>query len=352
MDYKSCYLLGHGVSIEDSLIRNCCQSTPTNSDTPILVKNYDPENIDWEEIFASKKKFREQQQTSELEECNGCYSLEARDWSKEKFISNINFNHWTNCNSKCIYCGTGKLPHSKNKNIYKSIKNLLAMGLFKNTGEITFQGGEPTILDEFEDLVNLFLEAKTKIRIHSSGILYSKTVAEGLKKGLVTIVISPDSGSKETYEKIKNVPCFENVCETVKKYSECLSDSTRHLVKLKYIIIPGYNDSIEEIDKWLDIVVKNNLKNIIVDIEYIYARHSINSISEHVYFLIDYIKQKAKDYNLEFETYDSAIYALKTRKIKEHKILIKNKGLYKLLIGVYKKKHKKKELNYLNLSFF
>ncbi len=339
MEYKSCYLMGHGVSIEEKIIRNCCLATPTNSETPILIKDYDPENIDWERILEVKKKLREQQKATELDGCKGCYCLETKVWSEDKYISHINFNHWKKCNSKCIYCYTRNTIPEKHDNIIESIKKLVNSEYFKNTGEITFQGGEPTILDEFEELLDLFLEKETKIRVHSSGILHSKKVEEGIKKGLVTIVISIDSGTANTYQKIKDVPCFEKVCSTIERYSKVLNESNQHLLRLKYIIVPGINDSIEEIDKWIHLIKKNNIKYAIVDVEYCYARKNTNHMPEHIFLLMDYIKFKTQEMGITFDTYDSAIYALKSRTIKEQKTLFKFKFLYKQLTNFFKRKN-------------
>lgn len=346
MEYKSCHLMGHGISIEETQIKNCCLVTPSNLDTPVLLKDYNHDNIDWEELFKSKREYIERQKTCDIEECKGCYTLRTEDWNEEKYISYINFNHWYKCNSRCIYCYIPKMQNKPHKPVYGSIKNLIDNNLFKDNGEITFQGGEPTILEEFEDLINLFLKTNTKIRIHSSGILYSRAIEKGLKDGRISVVISPDAGTKETYEKIKNVTCFEKVCENLQKYSSCLNKDNKNLLKTKYIIVPGYNDSLEEIDSWLKIVLKSNIKSVIVDFEYAYTSNNINTISEHLYMLLDYIEQKSKDNNIEFNLYDSAIYAKKSRKTKSKKSLVKFKTLYKIIVSYYKSKNKAQNVKY------
>ncbi len=346
MEFKSCYLMGHGISIEEKIIRNCCLATPTNAETPVLLKNYDPENIDWETLFKTKKEFREQQKISELEGCKGCYNLETVDWDENKYISHINFNHWKNCNSRCIYCYTRNMVYPQHNNIYESIKKLVNSEYFKEGGEITFQGGEPTILEEFDDLVDLFIQKNTKMRVHSSGIHFSYKAAHGIHTGLLTIVISIDAGTPETYYKIKNVRSFNKVCENIKEYAKRLHETNKGHLKVKYIIVPGINDSVEEIDKWFDIVTESKVKDVIVDVEYSYARQNLNSISEHVYLLMDYIKYRAEKAGITFDTYDSAIYALKSRTIKEQKQLLKHKLLYKLLVNYYKKKNQNKNLKY------
>lgn len=345
MRHKSCHLLEHGISIEKSVIKNCCLAKPTNELTPILLENYDSNNIDWKKLFEIKRKQREAQKTARIPECEGCYVSEEEDWDDEDYISYINFNHWMKCNSNCIYCYTQYCDDKTSYNIYPAIKELINKNLFRNTGEITFQGGEPTILEEFDDLINLFLDQKAKIRVHSSGILYSKAIERGLKERLLTVVISPDAGDEEIYEKVKRVHSFKKVCENIQKYSQVIDKNSKHLLQVKYIIIPGYNDSIKSIDNWFKIITQNDIKHIIFDIEFLYQKeHPI--MSKHMYMLTDYIKYKAKKLGLVCNLYDSAIYAEKERKIPEYKFLVKFKPLLALCVNYYNFLNKKDNLKY------
>ena len=339
MEYRSCHLHLHGVSIEENLIRNCCLTTPSGSETPILMTEYKAENIDWDSIFESKKKYIEALKLVEIPSCKGCYALDIKKRDDSKYISFINFNHWTNCNSRCIYCGVDKEKKNENKKIFASIKNLIDRGLFRNNGEITFQGGEPTLLDEFEDLVNLFIEQKARIRVHSSGILYSQAIANGLKDGTVTAVISPDSGTKNTYEKIKKVPCFDKVWDNITRYADYLNTENKYLLKTKYIIVPGYNDTFEEIENWLKLTEKAGVKSVIIDFEYTYTRQNINKISPHLYMLLDYVKHTAEKKGWEFSLYDSAVYAQESRIFKEKKFIMFLKPVYRFIIDKYKRRN-------------
>ena len=63
---------------------------------------------------------------------------------------------------------------------------------------IVFGGGEPTILKEFDKLLNLFCEENfNNIRINSSGIKYSHALTNALKNRRASLVISVDSGTKD-----------------------------------------------------------------------------------------------------------------------------------------------------------
>ncbi len=313
MRYKSCHLIEHGISLDVDSIKACCLSREFNKGQLMIIPYYDNNKINWKELFEIKRQQRQLQKQKDLPACEGCYNLREDDWDDEDYISYINFDHWSQCNSNCVYCGVSRLKPKTKNNILKPIKELIKLGKFKNTGEITFQGGEPTILKEFDDLLKLFIKQQTKIRIHSSGIKYSNIIKKGLKKGNTTIVISPDSVYKETYKKIKRVDKSNQVWDNIKKYRHHLAPLFNELVKVKYIIIPGINDTYEEVTSFLNKIKELDIKSIIVDVEYTYANKNINNISEHIYILMDYMENYACENNISFDMYDSAIYASKNR---------------------------------------
>ena len=313
MKYKSCHLIEHGISIDVDSIKACCLSRDFDKGQLMIVPKYFDSKIDWNTLFNIKREQRKFQQQKDLPACEGCYNIREEDWDEEDYISYINFDHWSQCNSNCIYCGVqANKPKTKN-NILGAIKELIKLGKFKNNGEITFQGGEPTVLKEFEPLLNLFIKAGSKVRIHSSGILFSRAIREGLKKGAVTVVISPDSAYKETYKTVKRVDKFNKVWDNIKHYRKNLKPEMQELVKVKYIIIPGINDTFEEITEFINRIKQIDIKSVIVDIEYAYANRNINNVSPHVYMLMDYIENFCNQNNINYDLYDSAKYAVQNR---------------------------------------
>lgn len=318
MKYKSCHLIEHGISIDVDTVKACCLSREFNKGQLMVEYKYENGKIDWEHVFFVKKNHRTHQKNKrDLPSCEGCYNLREEDWDDEDYISYINFDHWSQCNSNCIYCGVQRNKPKTKNNVLNAVKELIKLGKFRNNGEITFQGGEPTILSEFENLLKLFLKQGSKVRIHSSGILFSRAIREGLKKGAVSVVISPDSASEEVYKSVKRVDKSREVWRNIKHYRRNLKAEFQNLVKVKYIIIPGVNDNLIEIDEFLNKLKKIDIKSLIVDIEYTYANTNIDNISEHVYMLMDYMENFALRNNMEYDLYDSAKYAEQNRKFEK-----------------------------------
>ena len=209
-----------------------------------------------------------------LERCKGCFFLKEREWDDEDYINYMVFNHWTQCNCKCKYCFTNEqsdyFNERKNYNMYPVIKKLADMGKIRGGGEIGFGGGEPALLPEFEPMVNMGKKdvkiLDDNIRVHSSGVKYSNAIERGLAEGKLTLVVSVDSGTPETYENIKRVNHFNKVWENLKKYAASQTTDL-YKAKTKYIIYPGFNDNKEELDKWLDLTVEAGIKSVVLDVE-------------------------------------------------------------------------------------
>lgn len=337
-----CHLLSHGISIEKDIICDCCLKRGENDGKPFLIDIRD-NFVDWTELFKRKINFKKTKIEDE-KYCKGCLGLEDKDFNDGEYISYINFNHWNRCNSKCIYCCDEFNGGNNYFNVLPIIKDLIESGYFKNNGEITFQGGEPTILPEFEDLLELFIKEKSKIRIHSSGIKYSEAIEKALSKGLVTVVISPDSGNPETYRRIKTVPCFDRVWQNIKNYAASQNEPDK--VKVKYIIIPGINDYVDEVDKWFEKCLETHINNIIIDVEFRFASENNYKIP-HVCMLIDYIIFKAEQLNLKHEFYNGAFYADKEREFPElSSEIMKNKSVFLDKYSELQEKYKFQNLIY------
>lgn len=341
MNPKGCVFLEEGINFEANAVTDCCISHNDGRGLPILIENYNGEIIDWEKIFEIKEKRVAAQKQETIYDCAGCYHLYDYEFKGEKKISEFHFSHSRVCNAKCVYCSPDNNAGTTNYNTYPIIKDLIEKGYYKTGGEATMQGGEPTLMQNFEELVDLFLEYGTKIRVHSSGIKYSEKVAKALSQNKGCVVISIDSATKETYLKIKRVDAFDLVCESIKKYAQASNDN----VIIKYVLIPGYNDNIQEIDKFFKLMKSMGVKKVAIDIEVQYARKYENkNVSPHVYMLYDYFENMAKKNGIELLTYSFFLYVLRNRTIEKAKFL-SNKIFFNLVL-----KHNKvvdKNISYL-----
>lgn len=311
MKYLSCRYIEHGLDFEHTRLETCCFTCHSGGGHITLNSDYKGEMIDWDKLFTLKRKYREEHRKGNiLPNCKGCVFLEEKDWDEEDYINFLQFNYWIQCNSKCTYC-----YEVQNKKIFDKIKpyntvpiinEMIEKNILRKGGEIAFGGGEPTIAPEFEDLIKLLTESGFRnMRIHSSGIKYSPAIEEAIKKGVLNVVISIDSGCEKTYKKIKTVNSFKKVVENMKKYAAA-NKNNYGLMTSKYIIIPNVNDNRKEIDLWIETVKSIGGRWLAVDIEDVWYKTNRATISPYYLDLVNYIIERANEYKMKVELYDRA----------------------------------------------
>ncbi len=343
MNGKGCIFLEKGIDFEANKVCDCCISHNDGRGLPVLIDNYNGEPINWDEIFAIKEKRIAAQKDKTIYECENCYHLNDYKFTGERKISDFHFSHCRACNANCIYCSDEQSKGGVNYDTYAIIKDLIDKGLYQSGGEATMQGGEPTLMQNFDELVHLFTENGTNVRVHTSAIKYSPTTAEALSQNKGTVVISLDSGCKETYKRIKNVDAFDIVCENISKYIQASQQNPQN-VRIKYIIVPGVNDNIDEIDKFFNLMQKLGVKDIALDIEVSYARKYNNKdVSPHIFLLNDYFNKMANKLKINITIYSFLSYVLQNRNQKQTK-LIDYKFLFKIYLNF--KKDKTKDIIY------
>ena len=303
----SCPYIDNGINFFYNEIRVCCKSAHGYEGMPILTSY---EDFSIENIISAKKELKKRFEQGDIpNECKGCIFINKTEKpSDELFFGYIDINTFIKCNSRCIYCNCKNIENFKEKSIYNILNELCNNNMIKNLSEgyMQFAGGEPTLMKDFEKIINLFVKNNIEnYIIHSSGIKYSKAIEKILKEKSTKLVISIDSGDKKTYEKIKNVPCFNKVISNIKKYVKAASKNDKSSVSSKFIIIPNYNNTIEEILKWYNLSLSLGIKSLILDVEMNWYKNNNHSISEDMIKMIKIIQDNCNRDNIKLDYYES-----------------------------------------------
>ena len=232
--YYSCHWLNSGIHFAIGNVRFCCYEYLHSKNDNVIIDKYGGSLIDYERFFSFKENYVMLAKSGEVHpNCKGCIYLEEKEWDDSDYYDHFLFNHWLNCNSKCIYCGQSYLPsvsRCQYYNVYPILLDMKKNNLLKSTKDscVVFGGGEPTLLLEFEKLVYFFIsENFYNIRVNSSGIKYSNALEYALKEGAASLVISPDAGSRDVYNKIKRVDAFDIVWENISRYFPIMTEAAR-----------------------------------------------------------------------------------------------------------------------------
>ena len=284
MKYKSCRLLEHGIYFyldpgsKQLCVGHCCNTD--HLDLPNRLYLYDDlknQTLSWDYIFEQKRKFRENAKKGLYPtQCDGCFELQERDWDNEDYINHLTAGHIMKCNSKCVYCPIGRIPDCHNReqdvDMKPIIEELLEKKLLRFNGSLRFVGGEPTLMKEFDWLVDLFSKNKVpEIYVPTSAIRLSKSLCSALEKvESAAIVASVDSGTKETFEKVKGTKFFDIVMKNMKTYLKYARK--KDFIISKFILFTNYNDISLEVENWLKNC--NNMGHIEVQFD---SEHSVSS---------------------------------------------------------------------------
>lgn len=307
--FESCSYIEHGMVLDHcNRIRFCNNFNPRYGGRPIIYENYQGQKIDWADFFRIKRELRQKYREGSCPElCKDCVNTACKEWDDDDYIDYLLLTPWVPCNSNCIYCEAPRdkdvLRKTKIYKVHPLIKDMIKNNILKKDGTIDFAGGEPTIYREFEALLNEFIKNDfTKIIIHTNAIKKSRAIIKGIKKGVVRILVSIDAGSKEVHQKVKQVKSYDKVWNNLKEYAKHQPEGADN-VKAKYIIVPGLNDTEEEINLWLEKCKSINIKSVVLNLDFNWIMKNVDGDLMPIYNLMQYTLHRTWELGMKCELY-------------------------------------------------
>lgn len=261
------------------------------------------------------------------EQCLGCKELQKTEISFLQYlknltkinnykIKNIVVKSFRQCEYACVYClekgytkgeKTTEIIQSKYYNFKPILEKLIHYNLIDHDVCIEFQGGSISVLDEFDELLNIINNFEVgKLIYHTNCYSYIPKISQLAKKVNSYISVSIDAGTSETYKKIKTVDSFDRVIQNIIKYA-----NSNIQCNVKYILVRKCNDNIDEIKNYCELIKKihssvNNKKNISIMLE-IDFRDSLREdfqIPQHYLEFFKYVISFSKDNGINFACQD------------------------------------------------
>ena len=233
--------------------------------------------------------------------CEKCPYFKEWDKDGDGYIHFININMYPSvCQGKCIYCGVHNSKsnsfnmelHAKlYENMFAAIEWANDKGLIAPDALWQCASGEITI-HPYKDKIFEIMKNKNAKFLTNCFVFDEKLSQMLAQNSNACINLSIDAGTAKTWNKIKRIKNFNEVLINLEKYSNNVIK--REQVTLKYIIIPGINDNIEEYIATIKIMEKLKLKKIILSrdnrfrVEKMIAAHNIKSNNrENAYSELD-----------------------------------------------------------------
>lgn len=285
--YFSCEECFHSLSFSPEGLRHCMHIPPQFA--PSIIPVNDSVLLNPDDIFKKKELIEQERKNGIISDyCKKCVNASKKFHNNQRFITRVRISHRTDCNASCDFCFNQFIErHFKPYKILPQLKQF--KDFFEKGCEMFFGGGEPTIWDEFEDIINFAInENFTGIFIDSNGSVFSEKLAEAISLRKVQLVISTDTVDPVAFKKLKGLD-FDVVINNIKKYLEY--DIDKNQVMCKMIILPFVNDTEEQIAKWVDFHAALGLRQLALDIESIFFRGHRENIPQKYIYLLKYAEK-------------------------------------------------------------
>ncbi|GHV57097.1 hypothetical protein FACS1894216_21460 [Synergistales bacterium] len=223
--------------------------------------------------------------------CDGCPRLAEDYFPAQRNIKFIGYSEDGICNFNCNYCKVGakyisRFDDSQNIDYIKLVDALECQGLLSDNYVVDVAFGEVTINPKREELYKCLEKSENYIFTNAS--VYDEKLTDLLKKGNTGLNVSLDSGTRETFRVIKGVDLFGRVCKNLMRYSQ---EKPGCLV-LKYILLPGFNDNVNDIDGFLKLCEDAKAGMIQIWTDIFDASPMGDHAKNMLYYLVDKIKEK------------------------------------------------------------
>lgn len=205
--------------------------------------------------------------------CDACHEYSFGKWKNQKHIQMVHLSMTpAPCQSKCSYCEVIKMHNNFHdpsvqesyRRVFDTIDCAEADGLISPTAEWMISSGEICI-HPFKDRILDLVQDKKAI-FFTNGFLFDERIGYILSSNPnAGINISIDSGTPETWHKIKGVDNFSKVVNNLSQYRSC--SIAHNQIILKYILLHGINDTYEDFSGIISIMHNLNIPLLIISRE-------------------------------------------------------------------------------------
>ena len=288
MVYGSCifvqgFRLKFPGSLENGKINFCCAARNprfgTFKDTPEETFRHLMELRD--DVIAESKRFgvdgnvgKENNERIHTKMCatNVCGYFEAKEWESSNLITDIETNTYPSyCQIACCYCRCKQqgIPNRLNFNksehfkwyerLFNTIDYAKNNGLISDNVLWKISSGEITVHPYRDKFIELVGDSAAKW--YTNCCVFDEAIAANLAiNPRSKLFFSIDSGTAETWHKVKRVNNFSEMLKNLTMYFK--STTQPNQILLKYIVLPGINDNVSDYQGFIEIAKSVNTTHV------------------------------------------------------------------------------------------
>ncbi|MDD2707165.1 MAG: radical SAM protein [Verrucomicrobiae bacterium] len=232
-EYYSCVFLDGNIMFGHDYIGFCCVPHTSPDKGNVTIGPFSGGDIPLDLVFSTRAKLRLDNNRPGCDtRCTGCPFLTKKNWRKKFAFDRLVLAHIALCNLRCSYCG---VPTSSPQtyDVMPILNYLDKHGFLANDTYVEMAGGEPGLFKEFEEIMQFILKRKMFVQMASNATIYSESVKAALTEDRLTLCTSIDSGSRESFKRIRGKDLYDQVWENLGRYAAV----NKRRVEPKYIIM-------------------------------------------------------------------------------------------------------------------
>lgn len=274
--YPSCRWIEGGASFVPGRLR-VCPNTNARGGPPGLAR-FTEGRLPVELILERREVIRWANRGAGFEACGQCAYRERREWKARPYVFDVLcIAHATTCNLACRYCHT--IPEARYlqnprlvPRLLPTISALISDGLLAPDARIQWGGGEPTVLREFDEMFEVLHRHGAYSEVYTSGLRIPPILLDAVAQNRAGVMVSLDSGTRETYRRIKGRDAFDRVLSNVGRYA--LANPGRIMLKM---ILSRENAG--EVRRFLDVAESAGVRIVCYD-TMMYENHVNDGVIE------------------------------------------------------------------------
>jgi len=202
--------------------------------------------------------------------CTRCAQFQNGDYSISPLIRYVNLSMYpAPCQSRCIYCSVHQKDQSvaseEVRTVYEKLFDMLELaercGIIVPEAVWQVSSGEIAI-HPYHDRIMKLVEGKAAV-FYTNCMKFDEAVAQNLHDNPNSAInLSIDSGTPETWAKVKGADNFDQVLENLVKYYAASARPGQ--ITMKYIVMPDINDIYEDYVSLVEIMKVLNVKHLTI----------------------------------------------------------------------------------------
>jgi molybdenum cofactor biosynthesis enzyme MoaA len=185
--------------------------------------------------------------------CLKCTNYQMGEWKNDYLINYVNLSMYpAPCQCRCFYCNFNNDSNDiytesaaqSYETMFEALDFAIKTGLIAPNAAWQISSGEIAIHPYRDRIFDLVKDCRAMF--YTNCFRFDYQIAANLAENpLSAINLSIDSGTRETWRKIKGFDNFGKILEVLGKYRSC---SRPGQITLKYIVLPDINDGQEDFE--------------------------------------------------------------------------------------------------------